>query len=138
MFLLGPTVSVLYRAHPCKKFSLDITNFLEEIFPILLFSSISLHCSYKKAFLSLLAILWNSALKWVYLSFSYLSFASLHCSAICEASSDNHFAFLGFFFLEMILVTASSCTRLRTPVHSSSDTLSTRSNPLSLSITSTV
>jgi len=40
------------------------------IFPILLFSSISLHWSLRKAFLSLLAILWNSAFKWVYLSFS--------------------------------------------------------------------
>ena len=41
-------------------------------FPILLFSSISLHWSLRKAFLSLLAILWNSAFKWVYLSFSPL------------------------------------------------------------------
>ena len=40
------------------------------VFPILLFSSISLHWSLRKAFLSLLAILWNSAFKWVYLSFS--------------------------------------------------------------------
>ena len=32
-------------------------------FPILLFSSISLHWSLRKAFLSLLAILWNSAFK---------------------------------------------------------------------------
>ena len=39
-------------------------------FPILLFCSISLHCSHKKAFLSLLAILWNSAFSWVYLSLS--------------------------------------------------------------------
>ena len=31
------------------------------VFPILLFASISLHCSFKKAFLSLLVILWNSA-----------------------------------------------------------------------------
>ena len=31
------------------------------VFPILLFSSISLHCSLRKTFLSLLAILWNSA-----------------------------------------------------------------------------
>ena len=30
------------------------------VFPILLFSPISLHCSLRKAFLSLLAILWNS------------------------------------------------------------------------------
>ena len=42
------------------------------VFPILLFSSISLHWSLRKAFFSLLAILWNSAFKWVYLSFSPL------------------------------------------------------------------
>ena len=37
-------------------------NFLKRslVFPILLFSSISLHWSLRKAFLSLLAILWNS------------------------------------------------------------------------------
>ena len=40
------------------------------VFPSLLFSCISLHCSVRKAFLSLLAILRNSAFKWVYLSFS--------------------------------------------------------------------
>ena len=43
------------------------------VFPILLFSSISLHWSLRKAFLSLLAILWNSAFRWVYLSF-FLAF----------------------------------------------------------------
>ena len=42
------------------------------VFPILLFSSISLHWSLRKAFLSLLAILWNSAFKCLYLSFSPL------------------------------------------------------------------
>ena len=42
------------------------------VFPILLFSSNSLHCSPRKAFLSLLAILYHSAFKWVYLSFSPL------------------------------------------------------------------
>ena len=40
------------------------------VFPVLLFSSISLHWSLRKAFLSFLAILWNSAFKWEYLSFS--------------------------------------------------------------------
>ena len=40
------------------------------VFHILLFSSVSLHWLLRKAFLSLLAILWNSAFKWVYLSFS--------------------------------------------------------------------
>ena len=40
-------------------------------FPILLFSSISLHWSLRKAFLSLLAILWNSALLGVSFPFSF-------------------------------------------------------------------
>ena len=39
------------------------------LFPILLLSSISLHCSLKKVFLSLLAILWNSAFRWIIFPF---------------------------------------------------------------------
>ena len=50
-----------------------------------------------KTFLSLLAALWSSAFRWVYLSFSPLPLASLLFSAICKSSSDNHFAFLHFF-----------------------------------------
>ena len=56
------------------------------VFPILFFSSISLHWSLKKAFLSLLAILWNSAFRCLYLSFSPLLFASLLFTAIYKAS----------------------------------------------------
>ena len=93
------------------------------VFPILLFSSISLHWSLRKVFLSLPVILWNSAFRWVYLSFSPLLFASLLYSAICKASSDNHFAVLHFFFLGMVLISVS-CTISRTSVHSSSGTLS--------------
>ena len=52
------------------------------IFPFQLFSSISLHWSLRKAFLPLLAILWNSAFKWEYLSFSPLLCASLLFTAI--------------------------------------------------------
>ena len=65
------------------------------VFPILLFSSIFLHWSPRKAFLSLLAILWNSALKWVYLSFLLclsLSFSQLFVRSVW--GSDSHFAFL--------------------------------------------
>ena len=47
---------------------------------------VSLHWLLRKVFLSLLAILWNSAFKWVYLSFSPLLLASLLFSAICKAS----------------------------------------------------
>ena len=89
------------------------TFYLSLVPPILLFSSISFHCSHEKAFLSLLAILWSSAFSLVCLSLSPLPFASLLFSAICEASSDNHFAFLNFFFLRMVLISASctmSCT----------------------------
>ena len=92
-------------------------------------SSISLHCSLKKAFLSLLAILWNSAFKWAYLYFSLLSFTSLLFSAICKASSDNHFVFLHLFFLGMVLVT-TFFTILQTYVHNYSGPLSTSSNSL--------
>ena len=53
------------------------------VFPILLFS-ISLHWSLKKAFLSLLAILWNSVFRCLYLSFSPLHLASVLFSAICK------------------------------------------------------
>ena len=107
------------------------------IFPILLFSSISLHWSVRKAFLSLLAILWNSAFKWVYLSFSSLTFTSLLFSDMWKASSDKHFAFLHFFFLGMVLVPDFS-TMAWTYNHSFSGTLSIRSNPLNLFVTSTV
>ena len=69
------------------------------IFPILLFSSISLHGSLRKTFLSLFALLWNSAFKWVYHSFSHLPVASLLFLAVCKAFSDNHFAFCKFLFL---------------------------------------
>ena len=73
--LLGPYHSVLIFAWYVPSVSLIfLKRFL--VFPILLFSSISLHWSLRKAFLSLLAILWDSAFKWVYLSFAPLPFTS--------------------------------------------------------------
>ena len=93
------------------------------VFPIVLFFSISLHWSLRKAFLLSPFYLLNSIFKWVYFSISPLPLASLLFSVICKASSDNHFAFLHFFFLGMVLITAP-CTMSRTSVHSSSDTLS--------------
>jgi len=66
-----------------------------------------------------------------------LPLASLLFSVICKASSDNHFAFLHFFFLGMVLITAS-CTMSQTSIHCSSGTLSIKSNPLNLFVTSTV
>ena len=57
------------------------------------------------------------------ISFSPLPLASLLFSAICKASLDNHFAFLHFFFLGMVLITLF-CTMSWTCIHSSSGTLS--------------
>ena len=115
------------------KYSLGISNFLEEISSLyhsivfLYFFALIL----RKAFLSFLAILWNSTFKWIYLSFSPLLFASLLFTAICKASSESHFAFLHFFFLGMVLIPVS-CTMSGTSVHSSSGALSIRSSPLNL------
>ena len=119
----------------------DISSFLKEKSDlphlILLFSSISLHCSFKKAFLSLLALLRNSPFSLVYFPHFPLPFTSLLSSAICKALSDNYFAFLRFLFFGMVMVMAS-CTILWASVHSSSGTLSTRSNLLNLFIISIV
>ena len=103
------------------KCSLGISNFLEEIlvFQILFFSSVSLCWSLRKSFLSLFAILWNSAFKWVYISFSPLLFASLLFTAICKACSDSRFGFLHFFFLGMVLLPVS-CTMSWTSIRRSS------------------
>ena len=93
-----------------------VSNFFEEI------SSFALSIVFyffaliaRKAFLSLLAIVWNLAFKWVYLSFSPFPLAFLLFSAICKDPSDKHFAFLQMFFLGMVLITAS-CTMLRTSI----------------------
>ena len=59
------------------------------VFPILLYFSISLHWSLRKAFSSLLAILWNSAFRWAYLSFSSLSLLS-------QFSNTSHSSFWKF------------------------------------------
>ena len=52
-----------------------------------------------------------------------VSFNSLLFSLICKTPSDNYFALLHFFFLGMVLITAS-CIMSGTSVHSSSGTLS--------------
>ena len=106
------------------KCSLDISNFLEEI------SSLS----HAVVFLYFFALITEEGFLispsyslelCVQMSISFLfSFAfSLLFSAICKASSENHFAFLHFFFLGMVLTTAS-CTMSQTSINSYSGTLS--------------
>ena len=70
------------------KCSLGISNFLEEI-SRLSHSIVFLYffvLMLRKYFLYLLAIFWNSAFKWVHLSFSPFPFASLLFTDICKAS----------------------------------------------------
>jgi len=102
-------ISVLYCAHLCMKCSLDISNFLEEI------SSLS----HSIVFLYFFALITEEGflispcyslelcIQMGISFFSPLPLASLLFSAICKASSDNHFAFSHFFFLGMVLITAS-------------------------------
>ena len=97
------------------------------VFPILLFSSIFLHWSLRKAFLSLFRTLHSNRYIFPF-SPPFLSYFM---------ASESHFAFLHFFFLGMVLIT-TSCIMSRTSVHSSSGTLSIRSNPLNLFANSTL
>ena len=91
------------------------------LFPILLFSLFL--CIVHLGRLSYLSLLFFGTLHSDGCIFSPLLFTSLLFSGICKPSSDNHFAFLHFFFLMIVLITASS-TLSETSVHSSSGTLS--------------
>ena len=124
-FCYIPTIFVLYCAHLCMKYSLGISNFLDEI------SSLS----HSIIFLYFFALIteedflitpYYSLELCTQMGISFLSplpLVSLLFSAKCKTSSDNHFAPLHFFFLGMVLITAS-CTMSQTSVHSSSGTLS--------------
>ena len=71
------------------KCSLISPTFLKSflVFPVILFSSVSLYYPFKKAFLSLLGVPGNSAFSWVYLFPSPLLFTSFLSSAIPEPQS---------------------------------------------------
>ena len=94
------TISVLYCAHLCINVPLVPLIFLKRflVFPILLFSSISFHCSLKKAFLSPCCSL-ELCIQMGIPFLSPLPFTSLLFSAIWKASSDSHFVFFAFLFL---------------------------------------
>ena len=89
--MLAPSHSVLYWALFAWNIPLVSLIFLKRslVFHILLFSSISLHWSLRKALFSLLDIIQNSAFKEVYLSFSPLPFTARFYSTISKASSDK-------------------------------------------------
>ena len=59
------------------------------VFSILLFSFISFHCSFKKTFLSLLAILWNSVFSWVCMHAKSLQSCMTLCSTVSWSMPDS-------------------------------------------------
>ena len=138
LLLLIHTISILYCAHPWIKISLGIYNFLEEVsglshsIVVLYFFALIT----EEGFLISPCSFWSSAFKWEYLSFSPLPFTSLLFTAICKASSGNHFAFLHFSFggdgLDQCLLYSVM------HLHPSFFRHSIRSNPLNPFATSTV
>ena len=106
------------------------------VFPILFFSSISLHWSLKAFFISScysLELCIQMLISFLFsLAFRFSSFHSYF-----KASPDSHCAFLHLFSMGMVLIRVSY-TMLWTSFHTSSGTLSIRSRPLNLFLTSTV
>ena len=100
------------------KCSFGISDFLEEIssFPFRCFPLFI--CIDHLERLSHLSLLFFGTLYSDGYIFPFLLCLSLLFSALCKASSDNHFTFLRFFLLGMVLITAS-CTMSRTSIHSS-------------------
>ena len=91
------------------KYSLGISNFLEEIF-ILSQSVVFLYffaLITEEGFLICPYYSLELCIQMLYLSFSPLLFASLLFTAICKASPDSHFAFLHFFSMGMVLIPVS-------------------------------
>ena len=124
-------------AHPCMKHSLDISSFLEEISSLshLLFSSIFLHCSFKKTCLSLLVILWNSAFRYIFPFLPcllLLFFSQLFVKPHQTTTVPPYISFcLGWFWSLLP-------TQFYKPPSIVLQALSTKFNPLNLFITSTI
>ena len=103
------TFSLLHCAHLCKKYSLGISNFLEEISSIS-HSIVFLYCFALITEEGCLISPYYSLQLFIQMGICFLSplpFTSLLFTSICKGSSDNYFAFLHLFFLGMVLITAS-------------------------------
>ena len=136
LLLLRPYNFCLLLCPFCMECSLVFSDFPEEI-SSLSHSIVFLYffCIDHWGKLSYLSLLFFGALysdEYIF-HFSPVPITSLLFSAICKVSSDNHFAYLLFFFLGIVLITVSYTTSW-TSIHSSSGTLSVRSNPLNLSL----
>ena len=96
-----------------------------------------LYCSFKKAFLSLLAILWISAFSWIYLFLSPCLWLLFFTQLFVKPTQTTTLPSCIFFFLwDGFGHCLLEC--YKPPSLILSGTLSTRSNPLNLLVTSTV
>ena len=107
------------------------------VFPVLLVSSNS--CTIHLWKLSYLSLLFSENLNSIGYIFPFLLCLSLlfYSQVFVRSPETTILPFLHLFSLGMVLIPAS-CTMSQTSVHSPSGTLSIRSNPLSLFITSTI
>ena len=121
--LPGSSIQGIFQARVLEWGAVAFSMKRSLVFPILLFSSISLHLIAEEGFLISPCYSLELCIQMDISSFSPLPFPDLLFSAICKASLGNHFASLHFFFLGMVLIT-TSCTMLQTSLHSSSGTLS--------------
>ena len=140
--LLGLCHSVLYFAHPCINCSLGISNSLEERDLVFFLSIVFLYFFASFTLEGFLISPYSLELS-IQLGISFLFSFAFHFSfSLNKSSSVNPFAFLhfflSFFFLGGIVLVTASYTMSWTSAHSSSGTLSTKSNPLNLFVTSTV
>ena len=105
------------------------------VFFTLLFSSVSLHGTLRKAFLSLLAILWNSAFRWVYLSFSLYPSLFFFSQLFVRPPQTAILVFCISFSWGLFLSPPSAVLQTSIIVLQA---LCLRSHPLNLFVTSTV
>ena len=94
-----------------------------------------LYWSLRKAFLSLLTILWNSAFKWVSFLFSFVF--HFFSQLFVRPPQAAKLLFCIYFCLGMVLIPVP-CTMSQTSAHNLSGTLSIRSSSLNLFLTPTV
>ena len=114
-----------YCVHLCMKYSLGISNFLEEI-SSLFHSIIFLYFFELITEEGFLIYPWYSLELCIHMAIPFflsISFCFSSFTALCKALSDNYFAFLHLFFLGLVSI-MSSCTMSWTSVHSSLGTLS--------------
>ena len=103
----------------------DMTEWLSTHIP--LFSSVSLHFPFRKAYFCLLFSGTLHSDEYIFPFISCLSFL-FFLQLLVKTPGATTLPSCISFFLGMVLVT-TSCTILRTSIHSFSGTLSTRSNP---------